>query len=149
MENINENQIEKEIISLFVRKNKRKRIRWELARKEKRENVLWMRFNHEHNLMDDCMIEVDQLSYGQIKKILFEMSKAKDVYYMGEDEIRCMDLNEAINRASEGEICLIYCGNGIGYYRGEEHDDSYLLIALDVKEKFKTKLLEFQKKYTF
>lgn len=42
------------------------------------------------------------------------------MYFIGEDYIGDLSLKEAVERASEGEICIIYCGEGIGYYQGEQ-----------------------------
>ena len=51
---------------------------------------------------------------------LYNLSKKSNVYFIGEDYIGDLSLKEAVERASEGEICIIYCGEGIGYYQGEQ-----------------------------
>lgn len=39
---------------------------------------------------------------------------------MGESYIGEISLKEAVENADGGEICIIYCGKGIGYYQGEQ-----------------------------
>ena len=41
---------------------------------------------------------------------------------MGESYIGEIDIRHAAFNANRGEICLIYCGDGRGYYQGEECD---------------------------
>lgn len=55
-----------------------------------------------------------------MKNYLHKLSGAENVYFIGEDYIGKMLLEQAAERANEGEICIIYCGNGIGYYQGEQ-----------------------------
>ena len=33
-----------------------------------------------------------------------------------------MTLKESIKRIELGALCIVYCGNGIGYYQGEEEN---------------------------
>ena len=49
-----------------------------------------------------------------MKNYLHKLSGAENVYFIGEDYIGKMLLEQAAERANEGEICIIYCGNGIG-----------------------------------
>ena len=55
-----------------------------------------------------------------MKNYLHKLSGAENVYFIGEDYIGKMLLEQAAERANEGEICIIYCVNGIGYYQGEQ-----------------------------
>ena len=55
-----------------------------------------------------------------MKNYLHKLSGAENVYFIGEDYIGKMLLEQAAERANEGEICIIYCGYGIGYYQGEQ-----------------------------
>ena len=56
----------------------------------------------------------------EMQTYLYNLSKKSNVYFIGEDYIGDLSLKEAVERASEGEICIIYCGEGIGYYQGEQ-----------------------------
>lgn len=60
----------------------------------------------------------------EMKNYLHKLSGAENVYFIGEDYIGEMLLEQAAERANEGEICIIYCGNGIGYYQGEQEKRS-------------------------
>ncbi len=39
---------------------------------------------------------------------------------LGESYIGELSLKQAVEKALFGEICIIYCGNGVGYYQGEQ-----------------------------
>ena len=55
-----------------------------------------------------------------LEKYLFELSGKKEVYYMGHSARKKMMLKEAVTEGGLWGIGIIYCGNGIGYYVGEE-----------------------------
>ena len=57
---------------------------------------------------------------NELEKYLSRFVHTKNVYYLGEDYIGEMTLKESLERINMGAICIIYCGNGIGYYQGEE-----------------------------
>ena len=46
------------------------------------------------------------------------MSGTRECYVIGECYIGTMQLRQACEEAWQGGICIIYCGNGIGYYQG-------------------------------
>lgn len=117
--------IEQEIIKNYVRKNKQERIIWELNNVKKRGDVVWRRFNGPNNFIKECLHPINYMSNICLEEYLLKLTGVSTVYYMGEDYIGedyigTLSLKEATNRAHDGLICIIYCGNGIGYYQGEQ-----------------------------
>ena len=49
-----------------------------------------------------------------MKDFLIKNSNLGKVYFIGESFIGYLSSEEAAERANTGEICIIYCGNGIG-----------------------------------
>ena len=67
-----------------------------------------------------------------MEKHLFQLSGAREVYFVGESYTGILPLKQAVTKAHTGEICVIYCGKGIGYYQGEQEYGSpprYMLLA--------------------
>lgn len=67
-----------------------------------------------------------------MRDYIYILSREEFVYSIGKDYIGKMPLEQAAERANEGEICIIYCGNGIGYYQGEQEKGApprFLLLA--------------------
>lgn len=114
------NEIEAEIIRQFCVKNKQDRIIWELSNSKKRDKVIW-RFAGIQLFKKECLKEVEYMSKKELEKYLYEKSKTLNVYYMGLDYLGPLKLEEAVERI-EGDIGLIYCGNGIAYYQGEQNN---------------------------
>lgn len=127
--------VEEEIIKTYVIKNKQERILWELNNPKKRENVVFEKFAGLNLFKNDYIQSIDFLSEEEMESYLFEISKAKDVYFLGEGYLGKLSLKEAVKRAATGEICLIYCGNGIGYYQGEQCEGKPPRILLKKKGK--------------
>lgn len=111
--------VEQEIIKKYVDKNKQERILWELDNPKKRGNVFW-KFAGSDIFKKDCLQPVEYMSSDEMERHLFKLSGVRDIYFIGEDYIGELSLKEAVKRAGTGEICIIYCGNGIGYYQGEQ-----------------------------
>jgi len=58
---------------------------------------------------------------GKPLKYVFLLALFQPIlYFIGESYIGTLPLKEAVKKAGTGEICIIYCGNGIGYYQGEQ-----------------------------
>ena len=112
-------KIEEEIIKTFVVKNKQERILWELGSSKKREQVFW-RFAGTAIFKAECLNFLKYMTPNELEKYLSRFVHTKNVYYLGEDYIGGMSLKESLVRVNMGAICIIYCGNGIGYYQGEE-----------------------------
>lgn len=112
------NNIEEEIIKKYVIKNKQERILWELSNPKKREEVFW-RFAGQGIFKESCLQPVEYMYSSDMENFLFQLSGTKIVYFIGEDYIGELSLKDATRKANTGEICIIYCGNGIGYYQGE------------------------------
>lgn len=56
----------------------------------------------------------------ELETNLYKLSKNNVVYFIGASYVGELSLKEAVEKVSCGEICIMYCGNGIGYYQGEE-----------------------------
>lgn len=112
--------IEYEIVKKFVRNNKQERIVWELKNRKKRQRVIFNNFYGTDIFADECLHPTKYRSEADLEEYLFNLSKSDKVYYMGESYIGYLSLKQAVHRAWEGEIGIIYCGNGIGYYQGEQ-----------------------------
>ena len=113
------NPVEEEIIRSYVKENKQERLLWELNSSKKRKTVIW-KFAGTELFKSNCLKPTSYMSANQIEKHFSPMVTTKNVYFIGEDYIGSLTLQQAARRAQEGEICIIYCGNGIGYYQGEQ-----------------------------
>ena len=118
-ESIMPNKIEQEIVQTYIVKNKRKRILWELDNPKKREYILFNRFLRIDNWKKGCLQPVEYLTSEKLSYYLAEKSKKKEVYFIGEDYIGSLPIKDAVERTRKGEWCMIYCGNGYGYFQGE------------------------------
>ena len=65
---------------------------------------------------------MNYMAPNELEKYLLGFIRTKYVYYIGEDYIGEMTLKEALVKMNMGAIGIIYCGNGIGYYQGEEEN---------------------------
>lgn len=108
-----------EIIKKYVKKNKQERILWEIKNPKKRSGVIW-RFNRPDIFKENCLQPVEYMDKEIMKDFLIKNSNLMKVYFIGESFMGCLSIEEAAERANTGEICIIYCGNGIGYYQGEQ-----------------------------
>lgn len=124
------NSIEEEIVKKYVIKNRQERILWEFSNPKKRINIVW-RFVDFGLFKKSCLQPTGYMTPDEIEKCLFQLAGVKFVYFIGECYIGELPLRQAAKRANTGEICIIYCGNGIGYYQGEQDYGSpprFLLI---------------------
>ena len=123
--------IVEEIIKNFVVKNKQERIIWELNNQKKRENVMLRRFPGTSLFKERCLqpIEVDLAC--TMEERLLQLGGGKEVYFIGDDYIGLLPLSDAAKRATAGEICIIYFGNGKGYYQGERDYGTCASFFLD------------------
>lgn len=113
------NVIEEEIVKKYIKKNKQDRILWELDNPKKRGNVIW-RMNRSDIFKESCLQPVGYMTKEIMKKYFYELSGVRKVYFIGEDFIGHLSIEQAVERANTGEVCIIYCGKGIGYYQGEQ-----------------------------
>lgn len=67
----------------------------------------------------DCLYLVEYMDPRGMEEYLYKLSGTREVYYMGDLFIGKLSLKDAVDRA-DGDVCIIYCGNGIAYYQGEE-----------------------------
>lgn len=112
--------MEEEIVKNYVVKNRQERILWELSSPRKRSGIMWRHFPGVRLFKAECLQAADYMPPDVLEKRLFELSGAKSVYYMGADQIGEFSLKEAVKMADMNDVCIIYCGNGIGYYQGEQ-----------------------------
>ena len=112
-------EIETEIIKLFVQKQYQKRIIYEISSR-KDYDIMWHHFNNEQKFKKECLQKIFWMGEEALEKYLFELSGKKEVYYMGHSARKKMMLKEAVTEGGLWGIGIIYCGNGIGYYVGEE-----------------------------
>lgn len=125
-------ETESEIIKKFIVKNKQERIIWELQNVKKRKKVFW-HFDHPDIFKKEILYPSTYKDAENLEKLLYEMSGTRECYVIGECYIGTMQLRQACEEAWQGGICIIYCGNGIGYYQGEQEYGApprFLLHAL-------------------
>lgn len=61
------------------------------------------------------------VEYDAMERYLIELGGTRNAYYMGAEFIGEMALAVALKKsAEEGDVCIIYCGNGVGYYQTEQ-----------------------------
>jgi hypothetical protein len=113
------NPVEEKIIINYIVKSKQERLLWELSTPRKREKVIW-KFSDTKLFKRNCLVPVAYMSADQLDRYFSPMVMAPNVYFIGEDYIGPLTLKQAAQRTQEGEICIIYCGNGVGYYQGEQ-----------------------------
>ena len=112
--------IEQEIIDNFIISNRKERLYWELCNIKKRENIMLKRFAGPTLFKKDCLQPVKYMPPEMLMVQLLDLGGSNQTYFMGEEYIGTLSLRDAVFRADNGEICIIYCGNGVGYYQGEE-----------------------------
>lgn len=124
-------EIEREIINCFFKKNKQERMIWELENPEKRK-YFWNRIAHLTVLEESCLQVSEYKNYEELQQFLMEKSGRKEIYMIGESYIGEIAIEDAIDYLQKSEICILYCGNGIGYYQPEEdygNFKKYILIS--------------------
>ena len=124
------NRIEYEIEKKFINKNRQERILWEFKNPKKRERVIWG-FSGIQLFRSDCLKPMEYMSEEEMLNYLLRFCDTDITYFIGESYIGKLSLKEAVQKAGMGEICIIYCGNGIAYYQGEQENGGpprYLLI---------------------
>lgn len=135
--------IEKGIVNLFYQKKYRDRIIWELETPRRRTQGISKMGKREY--LDEK--KLCQLPYLEIAEFIKQVSTlggthdayfiSIDSYYRFEDFPQKISITDALNMARHDiSGCILYFGNGIGYYHeGEPYDVSmeYILSAHPVK----------------
>lgn len=116
-----DSKIEEEIVKYFFIKCKQKRLLWELNNPKKREKIIH-RIIAIETYKSECLKPVKYLSEDDMERLLLDLAKKKDIYFIGESYIGALPIKEAVNRVGRGEWCLIYCGNGTGYLQAEQQE---------------------------
>lgn len=134
---MNIHEAEYEIIKSFIIKNRQERLIWELGNPKKREKFFW-NFAGTQYFRQDCLQPVEVMSSKELETAILRLGKTRSVYYLGSAYIGKIPLAQAVQYTAQGDICIIYCGNGRGYYQGEPHPgkkSKYLLISHPSTEK--------------
>lgn len=113
------NNLEEEFVKKFIIKNKQERILWELRSSKKRESVFW-RFAGTEILKKECLNDLGYMPQKELEGYLLKYVRSRCVYFIGNDYIGEISLEEAVAQMEMGSIGIIYCGDGIGYYQGEQ-----------------------------
>ena len=108
-----------EFIKTFVKSDKQERLLYELQNPKKRENIFW-RFAGSDIFKEGCLQKTDYMTADDLEAKLYQLNKSREVFYIGLSSVGEISLKKAVEKASLGEICVIYCGNGKGYYQGEQ-----------------------------
>lgn len=95
---------------------------------KKRENIMLMRFAGPNIFAPKCLQSVEYMSSAVMEEMLLRLGGTNIVYYMGLGYIGELTLKEAVAEAHAGDICTIYCGNGVGYYQGEIEEGKWLVL---------------------
>ena len=119
--NMENAKLEEEIIKKYIIKEKQDRLLWEFNNPKKRNTVFW-HFAGPNFFKSECLHSLAYMSSDVMKRYLQQLSNAKNVYFVGESYIGALSLEQAVTKAQTGEICIIYCGKGIGYYQGEQEN---------------------------
>ncbi len=116
-------KFEEEIIKKFIVKDKQDRLLWEFSNLKKRDSVIW-HFSGPKYFKHQCLHVTAYMSRDVMQKYLLQHTDSKVVYFIGESHIGFLSVEQAVTKAQTGEICILYCGNGIGYYQGEQENGS-------------------------
>ena len=77
------------------------------------------RFTRPNIFKQTCLYPVGYMDENDMKRFLLKSGGESEVYYLGPDYIGYLPVEQAVEM-SIADICIIYCGNGIGYYQGEQ-----------------------------
>lgn len=136
-------EVEREIVQNFVQKRSKERLRWELSSPKKRLGGM-SKINKREYLDERKIYKIPHWSIDALMKQIFLLGGTRRTYYLSLDSYcqtddfpKEMDICDAISMARQ-EIggCILYFGNGIGYYHeGEPYDthQEYILSARPIK----------------
>ena len=119
---------EQEIIRHFFRKDRQERLYWELSGKKRAEFYWHLAGTRE--LKPECLHDISG-DQQPLKQIFRQTGAGGTVYFIGSSHIGALPLDDAITRAGQCEMCLIYFGNGKGFWQGEQNpaQPRYLLYS--------------------
>ena len=124
-------EIEKEIVDNYYQKRCKKRIKWELETPRRRRDAIWKMGDRKY-LEEKRLHFVKYMSDKNLILKILEMGGTKRAYYMSIDFIGELTIEEAVRKAREDYWgCIVYFGNGIGYYHEgelEKFPPEYILI---------------------
>lgn len=129
---MNEELMIEEMIEMFFEKKWRKRLKFKLIPKEKRVENYYDYHNGEY--LDESCIKycVNKSSIEDICNILLKEGGNKKCFFFSCSESGIYDMRKGIENAMDnGMGAIIYLGNGIGYFQGEQYIGSperYILV---------------------
>lgn len=127
-----EHEIIEEMIDLFFVKKRRERMKYVFSSKEKRREA-YFRYNS-GDYIDKSFIkyQVNKLSMQDIYKMLIEEGGNKKCFMISCSESGLYNTEDALKRAmNNGLGAMLYLGNGVGYFQGEQYIGSperYILV---------------------
>lgn len=140
-----EEKVINEMIDMFFLKSWRKRMKYMfLQSKAKREDG-WFRYNHGEFLDESCMKhQVNKLDRREIYKMLIEEGGNQKCFLISCSKSGIYDTWEGVDSVMDNGIGgMLYLGNGVGYFQGEQYIGSperYILV--NDKKKGNPKLFE-------
>ena len=114
------NEVEMEIVQLYIAKSKRKRVMWELGNPKRRKEIMVQRLLFLNTWKPECLHPIEYMPKEELEKYLYKLSGNRRAYFIGDNnDIGYLSLQDAVSKADDGAWCVIYCGNGYGYFQGE------------------------------
>ena len=119
---MNEDRIVNEMIDMLFLKKWRKRLRYDFIDKKKEREDRYFRY-HNGEYIDELLVveKVDQMPEEYTVKRLLELGAEKRCFLLANGVSGVFTLEVGIE---EAYICglgaVIYCGNGVGYFQGEQ-----------------------------
>lgn len=123
--------IEKEIVDNYYQKWCKKRLKWELETPRRRSDAVWkmrlMKYLEEKKLHP-----IEYLPEKELKKKILELGGTKKAYLISIYFIGELSVEEGIREARRDDMgCILYFGNGVGYYHEgelEKRPPEYILL---------------------
>lgn len=112
------NNIEKEIVEKFIKKSRQERIIYELGNPKKRDLVIW-KFSGSEIFDEACLQSPKTIPSVVPEEYFRRLGRTEKVYFIGESYIGELTLTQAVNKVNGCERCIVYFGDGVGYYQGE------------------------------
>lgn len=123
--------LEKEIVDNYYQKWCRKRIKWELETPRKRKDAIW-KMRLVKYLEESTMYLIEYLTVEELKDKVLELGGKSQSYLISVGFVGELNFEEAIEMARNDDMgCILYFGNGVGYYHEGELDKfppEYILL---------------------
>lgn len=129
---MNQKEIAEEMIDMLFLKKWRKRLKYDLI-EEKRRNEKYFRY-HNGEYIDKSIIKykVNTMDFDDIYAILIKEGAKDQCFWMADGDSGILSTKEGFNRSLSGGMgAMLYLGNGIGFFQGEQYIGSperYILV---------------------